>query len=84
MITDRDVLDTLDVFTEIMTPRSFSTSIVLARHLPHDHSQSQHGNCDASSFAYVWLAMFAGPRFNNYRDGFRFGQLGYDLVEKCA
>ena len=28
------------------------------------------------------LAMFAGPRFNNYRDGFRFGQLGYDLVEK--
>ena len=26
--------------------------------------------------------MFAGPRFNNYRDGFRFGQLGYDLAEK--
>src|SRR3984893_685115 len=26
--------------------------------------------------------MFAGPRFNNYKDGFRFGQLGYDLVEK--
>jgi hypothetical protein len=23
-----------------------------------------------------------GPRFNNYKDGFRFGQLGYDLVEK--
>ena len=42
----------------------------------------EHGNCDASCFAYVWLAMFAGPRFNNYKDGFRFGQLGYDLVEK--
>ena len=42
----------------------------------------EHGNCDASSFCYVWLAMFAGPRFNNYRDGFRFGQLGFDLVEK--
>ena len=26
--------------------------------------------------------MFAGPRFDNYKDGFRFGQLGYDLVEK--
>ena len=42
----------------------------------------EHGNCDASCFAYVWVAMFAGPRFNNYKDGFRFGQLGYDLVEK--
>ena len=28
------------------------------------------------------LAFFAGPRFDNYKDGFRFGQLGYDLVEK--
>ncbi len=26
--------------------------------------------------------MFVGPRFKNYKDGFRFGQLGYDLVEK--
>ena len=24
----------------------------------------------------------AWPRFNNYKDGFRFGQLGYDLVAK--
>ena len=28
------------------------------------------------------MAFFAGPRFGNYRDGYRFGQLGYDLVEK--
>ena len=42
----------------------------------------EHGNCDASCFGYVWFGMFAGPRFNNYTDGFRFGQLGYDLIEK--
>ena len=42
----------------------------------------EHGNSDAACFAYVWLAMFAGPRLGNYKDGFRFGQLGYDLVEK--
>ena len=35
----------------------------------------EHGVCDASCFGYVWFGMFAGPRFNNYRDGFRFGQL---------
>jgi predicted ATPase len=83
LITDRDVLDTLDVFTEIMTPAQLFdehlSSLVICRMIT---LSLEHGNCDASCFAYVWLAMFAGPRFNNYRGGFRFGQLGYDLVEK--
>lgn len=26
--------------------------------------------------------MIAGSRFGNYKDGFRFGRLGYELVEK--
>ena len=42
----------------------------------------EYGNCDASCFGYVWMAFLAGPRFDNYRDGFRFGQLGLDLVEQ--
>ena len=37
---------------------------------------------DGSSFAYVCLGMIAGPNFGNYQDGIRFGQLGYELVEK--
>lgn len=82
-ITDPDVLDTLDVFTEIMTPSQLFdenlSSLVLCRMVT---LSLEHGNSDASCFAYVWVAMFAGPRFNNYKDGFRFGQLGYDLVEK--
>src|SRR5207248_3474377 len=36
----------------------------------------------SSDFAYVWFAIVAGPCFGNYRDGFRFGRLGYELVEK--
>jgi hypothetical protein len=28
------------------------------------------------------FAMIAGSRVGNYKDGFRFGRLGYDLVEK--
>ena len=83
LITDRDVLDTLDVFTEIMTPSQLFdehlNSLIICRLVT---LSLEHGNCDASCFAYVWLAMFAGPRFNNYKDGFRFGQLGYELVEK--
>ena len=83
LIEDPDVLDTMDVFTEIMTPsQAFDqhlSSLVICRMVT---LSLEHGNCDGSCFAYVWVAMFGGPRFNNYADGFRFGQLGYDLVEK--
>jgi PAS domain S-box-containing protein len=83
LITDREALDTMDVFTEIMTPAQVFdanlVSLIICRMVTFS---LEHGNCDASCFAYVWLAMFAGPRFDNYKDGFRFGQLGFDLVEK--
>src|SRR5215471_18762423 len=40
------------------------------------------GNADSSCVAYVWLGVVAGARFGNYKAGFRFGQLGYELVER--
>jgi PAS domain S-box-containing protein len=40
------------------------------------------GNCDASCFAYVRLGMVAGERFGDYQAGYRFGRLGYELVEQ--
>jgi PAS domain S-box-containing protein len=83
LITDPETLDTLDVFTEIVTPATLYdehlSSLVVCRLVT---LSLEHGNSDAAGFAYVWLAMFAGPRFGNYLDGFRFGRLGYDLVEK--
>ena len=83
LITDPEILDTLDVFSEIVTPAYFFdenlSTLVVCRLVS---LSLEHGNCDGSCFGYVWLAFFAGPRFNNYKDGFRFGQLGYDLVEK--
>ncbi len=83
LLDDPDVLDMLDVFTEIVHPAMFfdenlSTLVVFRM----ASLCLEHGNCDASCFGYIWFGMFAGPRFNNYKDGFRFGQLGYDLVEK--
>jgi PAS domain S-box-containing protein len=83
LIHDPDVLDILDVFTEIVHPAIFFdenlSSLVVCRMV---NICLKHGNCDASCFAYVWFGMFSGPRFNNYSDGFRFGQLGFDLVEQ--
>lgn len=83
LLDDPDVLDMLDVFTEIVHPAMFfdenlSTLVVFRM----ASLCLEHGASDASCFGYIWFGMFAGPRFNNYKDGFRFGQLGYDLVEK--
>ena len=82
LLTDPNVIDMLDVFTEIVHPAMFYdenlSSLAVCRMV---NLSLEHGNGDGSCFGYVWFAMFAGPRFNNYKDGFRFGQLGYDLVE---
>ena len=42
----------------------------------------EHGNTDASCYAYVHGGAIAGARFGNRKAGFRLGQLGYDLVER--
>ena len=40
------------------------------------------GNCDASCVLYANVFRVAGRRFGDYQVGFRFGQLGCDLVER--
>jgi PAS domain S-box-containing protein len=83
LMTNPDVLDALDVLGEVVTPALFCdehlSSLVICRTV---NLSLEHGNSDGSCFAYVWFAIIAGPRFGNYKDGFRFGRLGYDLVEK--
>ncbi len=83
LVVDPGVLDTLDVFTEIVTPSilfdEHLSTLVVCRLVT---LSLEHGNSDAACFAYAWLAMFAGARLGDYKDGFRFGQLGFDLVEK--
>jgi PAS domain S-box-containing protein len=83
LMTNSEVLDGLDVLAEVVTPALFCdenlSSLVICRMV---NLSLEHGNSDGSCFAYVWFAIILGPRFGNYKDGFRFGQLGYDLVEK--
>ena len=42
----------------------------------------ERGNSDGSCFAYAVLGMHRRPHFGDYEAGFRFGQLGYELVEQ--
>jgi PAS domain S-box-containing protein len=82
-MTDADVLDTLEVLTEIVTPTVFFDqnlcSLVICR---MTNLSLRHGNSDGSCFAYVWFGIIAGPLFGRYDAGFRFGSLGYELVER--
>ena len=83
LMTDPDILDVLDVLTEAVTPAMYCHQNLMPLVLCHMVNLSlEHGNCDGSCFAYVWFAVIAGPRFGKYKDGFRFGRLGYELVEK--
>ena len=85
LMTNLEVLDTMDVLAEVVTPAKCCNlnllSLVACRMV---NLSLEHGNSDGSCFAYVWFAIVSGPCFGNYRDGFRFGRLGYDLVEKCG
>ncbi|MGF6652245.1 putative ATPase [Paraburkholderia youngii] len=42
----------------------------------------ERGNADASPYAYACLGAIGGPRFGDYETGYRFGRLGYELVEQ--
>jgi PAS domain S-box-containing protein len=83
LMRNPEVHATLDVLTEVVTPALFTDenllSLVICRMV---NLSLEHGNSDGSCFAYVWLGMILGPHFGDYRTGFRFGRLGYDLVEK--
>jgi PAS domain S-box-containing protein len=42
----------------------------------------EHGNTDASAVGYAAFGRLLVPKFSKYREGYQFGKLAYDLVEK--
>ena len=83
LMSDPASLATLDVLTKAHAaafgtdPNLFSLAICRAVNLT-----LERGNCDSSCFAYALLGVIAGQYFGNYKAGFRFGRLGYELVER--
>jgi hypothetical protein len=74
---------TLDVLIKVFPPAWFTdanlVSLVICKAV---NLTLKYGNSDGSCVAYAWLGMVAGPQFDNYDAAFRFGQLGYELVEQ--
>src|SRR5712692_9084901 len=83
LMSDPASLATLDVLTKL-GPAAFFTdfnlhALVVCRAI---NLSLEHGYSDGSCPHFEWLGAVAGACFGDYQSGFRFGQLGYDLVEK--
>ena len=74
---------TMDVLTALMPAALFTDQNLLCLSIGRMANVSlEHGHCDGSSLAFVWLGMILGPYFGDFRAAFRFGKLGLDLVER--
>jgi PAS domain S-box-containing protein len=83
LMSDPASLATMDVLTKLGAPAGFADAnlyfLVLSRAV---NLSLERGNSDGSCFAYAWLGGMVGARFGDYNAGFRFAQLGYELVEQ--
>ena len=83
LMSDPTSIATLDVLTKVLSSAVFTDTNLFALVVCGAVSLSiEHGNNDGSCVHYVWLSFVAGHRFGDYKNALRFGQLGYDLVEK--
>ena len=83
LMKDAASLATAEVLSKLFAPAlQTDANLVALMSCKAVNLSLERGNCDASCFAYVMLSRVAGPRFGDYQLGFRFGQLGYDLVEQ--
>ncbi|WP_426426263.1 trifunctional serine/threonine-protein kinase/ATP-binding protein/sensor histidine kinase [Bradyrhizobium genosp. A] len=83
LMQDKESLATVEVLSKVLAPAVFTDTNLAALTICRGVSLSlEFGNCDASCVSYVLLGRVAGHRFGDYQAGFRFGKLGYELVER--
>src|SRR5580692_2979787 len=83
LMSDPTSIATLDVLTKVLSSAVFTDTNLFALVVCGAVRLSiEHGNNDGSCVHYVWLSFVVGHRFGDYKNALRFGQLGYDLVEK--
>ena len=83
LMSDPVSIATLDVLAKASVPALFTDMNL--RDLLTCRATSlciERGNNPGSCLMYVWMSNIAGHRIGDYKNAFRFAQLGYDLVEK--
>ncbi|MEM5384052.1 AAA family ATPase [Paraburkholderia phymatum] len=83
LMEDAASLATVEVLNKCFAPAvQTDVNLVLLTICKGVSLSIERGNCDASCMLYANVGRVAGPRFGDYQTGFRFGQLGCDLVER--
>jgi PAS domain S-box-containing protein len=83
LMNDPASLATLDVLTKVVPAALFTDANLVCLAICRAVNLSlERGNSDGSCVAYVMLGMITGLRFGDYKAGYRFGRLGYELVEQ--
>ena len=83
LMEDAASLATVHVLTKMFPPAGFTdVNLATVARCKAVSLSIEQGNCEASCFAYAELAASTGARLGDHQAGFRFGQLGYELVER--
>jgi predicted ATPase/signal transduction histidine kinase/tRNA A-37 threonylcarbamoyl transferase component Bud32 len=73
---------TMDVFTMFTAPASFTDENLCCLAVARAANLSlEHGSSDGAPQVYVLLGEILGTNFDNYEAAFRFGKLGFDMME---
>jgi PAS domain S-box-containing protein len=83
LMRDAVSLATLDVLVRVFPSALYTDENLLPLAICRSVNLSlEQGHGDGSCVAYVFFSKIAGPRFDDYQAGFRFANLGYELVDK--
>jgi PAS domain S-box-containing protein len=83
LMSDRDLLAIMEVLRAIHPAAMYTDRKLQDLALLRMANLSlEHGYCDGSPEAFAMLSMATVPSFGDYRDGYRFGNLGVALVER--
>jgi len=83
LMTDPEMQTAMGVLTVLFAPAYFTDINLVRLHLCHMLNVSmKYGTTDASTHAYAWFGTTLGSAYRRYSEGYRFGKLACDLVEK--
>ncbi|MBV9873147.1 MAG: AAA family ATPase [Verrucomicrobia bacterium] len=83
LMTDPEMQAAMRVLAALVGPALYTDINLTYLHLCHMVNVSlKFGTTDASAHGYVWFGLILGPFAHRYADGYRFGKVACDLVEK--
>jgi predicted ATPase/signal transduction histidine kinase/GAF domain-containing protein/CheY-like chemotaxis protein len=83
LMTDPEMSAAMRVLSVLYAPALFTDINLVYLFLCHMVNVSlKFGTTDASTPGFAWFGVILGPAFHRYTDGYRFGRLAVELVEK--